>query len=303
MESGPQLESVSQVPPTDQMIMRKLLVLCLALFPVAASAQQGTILFDLAVQFDYDLLPAGREALRDQIPPLSFTSMVLLFDGSESLMKVATSAEDARPAELNARNARLEGFVARLRMASPSRSDQETLLETYVNYEDGTVKDAREFMGREFLITGDQPTYAWRLAGERSEFLGFAVQRATAEQDSTSIEAWFTTEIPIPGGPGPYGGLPGMILAVSVDDGQTVYSATEVNLEAPEEGAIKAPEDGTEVSRDEYEAIVAEKLEELRMLAGQEGTNVAQDARRGGDARPRDAAPVDRPPPVGDGRK
>ncbi len=283
--------------------MRKLLVLCLALFPVAASAQQGTILFDLAVQFDYDLLPAGREALRDQIPPLSFTSMVLLFDGSESLMKVAPSAEDARPAELNARNARLEGFVARLRMASPSRSDQETLLETYVNYEDGTVKDAREFMGREFLITGDQPTYAWRLAGERSEFLGFAVQRATAEQDSTSIEAWFTTEIPIPGGPGPYGGLPGMILAVSVDDGQTVYSATEVNLEAPEEGAIKAPEDGTEVSRDEYEAIVAEKLEELRMLAGQEGTNVAQDARRGGDARPRDAAPVDRPPPVGDGRK
>ncbi len=283
--------------------MRKLLVLCLALFPVAASAQQGTILFDLAVQFDYDLLPAGREALRDQIPPLSFTSMVLLFDGSESLMKVAPSAEDARSAELNARNARLEGFVARLRMASPSRSDQETLLETYVNYEDGTVKDAREFMGREFLITGDQPTYAWRLAGERSEFLGFGVQRATAEQDSTSIEAWFTTEIPIPGGPGPYGGLPGMILAVSVDDGQTVYSATEVNLEAPEEGAIKAPEDGTEVSRDEYEAIVAEKLEELRMLARQEGTNVAQDARRGGDARPRDAAPVDRPPPVGDGRK
>ena len=58
--------------------MRKLLVLCLMLLPVAASAQQGTILFDLAVQFDYDLLPAGREALRDQIPPLSFTSPSML---------------------------------------------------------------------------------------------------------------------------------------------------------------------------------------------------------------------------------
>ena len=267
--------------------MRKLLVLCLALFPAAASGQQGTILFDLAVQFDYDLLPAGREAMRDQIPPLTFTSMVLLFDGSESLMKGAPSAEDARPPELNARNARLEGFVARLKVSSPSRSDQETLLETYVNYEDGTAKDAREFMGREFLITGDQPTYAWKLAGERSEFLGFAVQRATAEQDSTSIEAWFTTEIPIPGGPGPYGGLPGMILAVSVNDGQTVYSATEVNLGAPEAGAIKAPEDGSEVSRDEYEAIVAEKLEELTMLAGQQETNVQQEATRARDARAR----------------
>ena len=130
----------------------------------------------------------------------------------------ALGAEGARPSELNTRNARLEGFVARLKVSSPARSDQETLLETYVNYEDGTAKDAREFMGREFLITGDQPTYAWKLAGERSEFLGFAGQRATVEQDSTSLEAWFTTEIPIPGEPGPYGGLPGMILAVSVDD-------------------------------------------------------------------------------------
>ena len=267
--------------------MRKLLVLCLALFPAAASGQQGTILFDLAVQFDYDLLPAGREAMRDQIPPLTFTSMVLLFDGSESLMKGAPSAEDARPPELNARNARLEGFVARLKVSSPARSDQETLLETYVNYEDGMAKDAREFMGREFLITGDQPTYAWKLAGERSEFLGFAVQRATAEQDSTSIEAWFTTEIPIPGGPGPYGGLPGMILAVSVDDGQTVYSATEVNLGVPEAGPIKAPEDGSEVSRGEYEAIVAEKLEELTMLAVQQETNVQTEAARASDARAR----------------
>jgi GLPGLI family protein len=280
-------------------MMRNLLVLSLMLVPVTASAQQGSILFDLAVQFDYSLLPEGREALRDQIPPQTFTSMVLLFDGSESFMKSAPRTEDEAPSELNAR---LQGFVTRLKMGSASRSDHETLVEAYVNYEDGSVADLREFMGRDFLITGEQPTYAWRLTGEQSEFLGFTVQRATAVQDSTNIEAWFTTEIPTSGGPGGYGGLPGMILAASIGDGQSVYSATEVDLDVVlEEGAIRPPEAGNEVSRDEYEEIVEEKLEELRMLNGQEARNNAgQDVRRRTDDARR---PVSDRPPGGAGRK
>ena len=251
--------------------MRRLLVLSLMLFPVAASAQQGTILFDVAVQFDYDLLPQARQALRDQIPPQTITSMVLFFNQSESLMTGVETVEAERASAAAGRGDSVEGFVARLKMGSPARTDHETLLEAYVNYEDGTVADAREFMGRDFLITGEQPSFAWRLPGERSELLGFSVQKATAVQDGTSIEAWFTTEIPVSGGPGGYGGLPGMILAVSVDDGRLVYSATEVDLDALEEGVIKAPEGGNEVSRDEYEEIVAEKLDEVRRLGGPPG--------------------------------
>ena len=266
--------------------MRNLLALFLVLFPVlfpvAASAQHGSIRFDLAVRFDFDLLPEGREALRDQIPARSFASMVLLFDGSESLMAPALSSgvpADRRGApavkDLDAEkpetigfeaNARLKGLVERLKMGSTSRSDHEKLLQIYVNHEDGTVAEAVEFMGRDFLIRGEQVTYPWRLTGEQSEFLGFVVQRATALQDSTTIEAWFTTEIPISAGPGPYSGLPGMILVVSVDNEQLVYSATEVNLDALEAGVIRPPEDGNEVSRDEYEEIVAEKLDEVRTL-------------------------------------
>ena len=84
-----------------------------------------------------------------------------------------------------------------------------------------------------------------------------------------------------------------MILAVSVDDERLVYSATQVDLDALEEGAIRAPEDGNEVSRAEYEEIVAEKLEELRMLGGpaQRDERARDDRRRdvpGGDDRRRD---------------
>lgn len=89
------------------------------------------------------------------------------------------------------------------------------------------------------------------------------VQKATAVQDSTTIEAWFTPEISVSAGPGLFGGLPGMILVVSVDDERLVYSATEINLDGLEDGMIKAPEDGHQVSRDEYEEIVAKKLKEV----------------------------------------
>jgi GLPGLI family protein len=120
-------------------------------------------------------------------------------------------------------------------------------------------------MSRTFLIQSTQPSFAWKLPGEQSEFLGYTVQKATAMQDSTVIEAWFTPEIPVSTGPGLYGGLPGLILVVSVDGGHETFSATEVSLGDLEEGAMTAPEDGQQVTREEYEAIVAEKLEELAM--------------------------------------
>ena len=44
-----------------------------------------------------------------------------------------------------------------------------------------------------------------------------------------------------------------------------MYSATEVKLDPVDPAVIKAPEEGEEVSSEEYEKIVAEKLEEIEM--------------------------------------
>jgi GLPGLI family protein len=245
--------------------MKRLILFLLALFPITASAQSGAILFDRAVQYDFEL-PERMGEMRDQIPSANFSLMILLFNESGSLMTPAPTEEQEEEDEPRpGMNMRVSGLTQRLRMGSPSRSDQEDLLEVYVNNEDGTVAETREFMSRTFLISGSRPAYEWKLSSEQSVFLGFSVQKATAVQDSSVIEAWFTPEIPVSAGPGLFGGLPGMILSVSVDSGHTIYSATEVNLTSVEDGVIKAPEDGEEVSRDEYEQIVVEKLEELKM--------------------------------------
>jgi len=239
--------------------MKWFLALFLMLLPVAASAQEGSVRFDRAVQYDFEL-PPEREDLRDMIPSESITSMVLLFSASESLTAPAPTDESGEESD---NTPRMQMFLTRLKMRSGSRSDHETLLEAHVRYEDGAIAEAREFMGRTFLISGTRPAYAWKLTGEQSEFLGYMVQKATTVQDSMAIEAWFTPQIPVPAGPGPFGGLPGMILVVSVDDGHMVYSATEVELEGLEDDAISAPDNGREVTRAEYEKIVAEKMSEL----------------------------------------
>ena len=246
--------------------MKRLLTFLLLLFPTTAAAQQGAILYDRSVKYDFEIPEELADRLadyKDLMPSANVTPMLLLFNESASLMMPAPVEEEK---VLTGMEQRAQGLAARLKMGSTSRSDQEVLLQAYVNYEDGTVAETYEFMGRTFLIPGTQPSYAWKISGEQSEFLGYTVQKATAEQDSTTIEAWFAPEIPISAGPGLFGGLPGMILVASVNDGHTVYSATEVNLTAVADGVIKPPDDGNEVSRDEYEEIVAKKLEELEAM-------------------------------------
>lgn len=124
--------------------------------------------------------------------------------------------------------------------------------------------EARRFLGRTFRVTRERPSFGWRIGAEQADHLGYTVMKATAEHDSTAVEAWFTPQIPVPGGPASYGGLPGMILVLSVNDGQTQYQATEVALQEMEAGLIRPPEDGDEVSYEEFEQLVKERLEEMR---------------------------------------
>ena len=62
-----------------------------------------------------------------------------------------------------------------------------------------------------------------------------------------------------------------MILVLSLDGGRTQYFASEIALGEVDAGLIRAPEDGDEVSREEYEGIVEEKLDELERLNRRRG--------------------------------
>ncbi|MCH1571818.1 MAG: GLPGLI family protein [Longimicrobiales bacterium] len=252
--------------------------------PAELAAQEGTIAYSHTVENNFEIpdemrarLEArggrgGRGGPGGEAPRTRTSEVLLLFNSTHALMKPvprelrAGRREAAGPG--GGGGDRAAAIARRMRQRSTARGDQETLIESYTDFATGTTVESREFLGRTFLIEDQRPGIEWRLGSEQAEFLGYVVLKATAVQDSTTIEAWFTPQIPVMGGPASFGGLPGMILVVSVNDGQEQYSATQVSLSAVAEDVIVAPSDGDEVTREEYERIVEEKLEELRTTRG-----------------------------------
>ncbi|WP_299834690.1 GLPGLI family protein [uncultured Tenacibaculum sp.] len=78
------------------------------------------------------------------------------------------------------------------------------------------------------------------------------------------VTAWYTPQIPVSNGPGEYWGLPGLIL--EINSGRTTILCTEVTLNPKEKKEIEPLTKGDEVTRDEYNAIVKKKMEEMREM-------------------------------------
>lgn len=239
--------------------MKKLLLPMMMLpFVAGASAQTGAITYEETVKIEIEL-PPEMESMRDQIPSSRTTSRLLLFNPSATLMKDAPESKEEKPTEVRA-----DGFMFRMSTDRP-----ETL--TYVDLDEGVMVEKQDFLGRVFRITGALPEYQWRLTGEQSEYLGYKCQKAVAQRDSTVIEAWFTSEIPVSAGPNGLNGLPGVILVASFDDGKRTITAREVVMDSPEVASIEAPTGGREVTREEFDAIAEEKMKEMGGSRGRGG--------------------------------
>ncbi|MBO6575032.1 MAG: GLPGLI family protein [Rhodothermales bacterium] len=227
-------------------------LLAALLLPMAAFAQQGAVRYDATIKLDIQL-PPGMEEMAAQIPDSQTSGRMLYFTEAATLMKDAPKAEsdDDGPIEIGGDN-----FQFRLDNRRPEQ-------ETYISLEDGSMIDKREFMGRKFRVMDQTPEYSWRLTGEQSEYMGYAMMKAVGQRDTTVVEAWFTPDIPVSAGPDGMGGLPGLILVASVDEGRRTYTATSVDLEMSVAGMITPPKGGREVTREEFDAIVEEKMKEM----------------------------------------
>ncbi|PHR98021.1 MAG: GLPGLI family protein [Leeuwenhoekiella sp.] len=155
----------------------------------------------------------------------------------------------------------------------------------YKNIADDIYARQNELMGKTFLVKDTLAKLDWKLEKESKMIGQYAAFKATAvrkvEQnpwevmrrsrnaDTTAtdapkemvITAWYTPQIPVSQGPDEYWGLPGLILEVSA--GPTVILCNKIVINPKEGLDIEMPEKGDEVSREEYEQIVAEKTKEM----------------------------------------
>ena len=246
------------------------LPLVLLIAPAALGAQQGTITYTHSVNLDIEL-PPQLAMMGAEIPSAATQDMLLHFDPSASLMVPAprkTARTERRFEVAMLAEMSMVMSMSGLKIGGRTAGGRSPATESWVDLHEGRMVETRKFMGRNFRVVDRRPEYEWRLTGEQAEHQGYMVIKATAEHDSTAIEAWFTPQIPVPAGPGTYGGLPGMILVVSVDDGHIKYFATEIALGDVGEGLIQRPEEGDEMSQEEYDRMVEVKTEEMRKRFG-----------------------------------
>ncbi len=218
------------------------------LFAMLASAQltQGTVTYDRTVQMQMQINGD------DGGPPVARTrsdKFELSFGDNKSLWKQAEKEND------DADNFS-QGGGAQVRMVVAGSDD--VLFNDFTTHKS---TELRVFMDKKFIVDDSTRPLKWKIGEETKTILNHVCRVATATSvssrmtmninngvmekkevpDTSVVTAWFAADIPAPAGPAIYQGqLPGLILALDVNNGRVVYRAVEIS-EKVNLASIKEP--------------------------------------------------------------
>ncbi len=221
-----------------------------------ASGTAGTIVYEQVVKLEIKL---EGEAARfaDQMPKERKSQKLLYFNPDQSLY-------ENKPAEEDQTLRSESGGAVMIRMKEPDNK-------VFTQLSENKQLEKREFMTREFLIETLLNPSEWKLTGKQKLILNYPCQEAVKETKEGKVSAWFTPVIPVPAGPGVYNGLPGLVLAVEVNDGKQTITAQTIDLGPVADNVIIRPEKGKKVTREEYDKMVEEKMKEMGVQSGPGG--------------------------------
>ncbi len=113
----------------------------------------------------------------------------------------------------------------------------------------------------------------WEITDEEKEIAGYKVRKATTTSygDKNSLlytgkaTAWFTTEIPLPTGPGRYYGLPGLIVRLYYDATREGYTLKKVEYLSKDSYTFAPLFYENEISQEDmiYNAFRSSKVKEI----------------------------------------
>ena len=243
----------------------QLLIIILALpLIIFSQSDQGKIIYEETVKMNIELPEEFKDQLVGIMPDARTTKKILLFTTNESIYKDFEGQDENTVVETGSEESGIH-----MKMIIEKADHQ-----LYKNFLDESVYEKKEFYGRDFLIMEDFEALQWKLISEQKEILGYSCQKAIHKKDEKVVEAWYAPQIPLSNGPMQYGQLPGMILELSVDDGETHLVAIDVFLEHIEDPIIEKPKKGKKVSREEYDEIVQQKMKEMEEEYGTGGNKV-----------------------------
>lgn len=131
-----------------------------------------------------------------------------------------------------------------------------------------STHDVIELLGKVYLIDGVTSFPNWKIKNDLKEVAGHLCMNAFWE-DTVKIQkitAWFALDIPVSAGPERFGGLPGLILELDVNDGAMIITADKLEL-MPLTKELDPPAKkvkGKLVTETEYLGVIKKHMEEKR---------------------------------------
>jgi GLPGLI family protein len=222
----------------------------------ATAVRSGKIVYEEVAKIEIHL-DGDAAALAASLPKERKSEKLLVFNEQACLytnQKKEEAAEDHM--------AESGGMMVMVRMQEPDNK-------MYTDFEAMKQIEQREFMTRMFLIEKELGVSDWKLTGNEKEILGYPCREASRNvNDSTPVVAWFTPSIPIPSGPGEYLNLPGLVLAVDIDNGRRTLTAKSIEPMEVDHKMLAKPREGKKTTDAEFKKIVEEKMKEMGGPAG-----------------------------------
>lgn len=248
--------------------MKKIAVSCLALLLVAgANAQQkeGKVIYERKVQMNISFGEGGPQP----VAQTRINRLELNFANNQMMLK--QMEEDAQDDAINSGGVQIRTFGGGADDA------------TYCDFTRAYKVETREFFDKKFLIGDSIRKINWKLMDDTKTILNHNCRKAVGQRtgkrqvmsmdngkmerkevdDTTTIIAWFTMDIPVSASPEAQGQLPGLVLEMEANNGRTVYKAVELTAK-PDLAAIKEPTKGKKVTPQEFSVERNKMLEEMQ---------------------------------------
>lgn len=265
--------------------MKKLLLtLCIAASGIAgAQMKEGKVIYERTMQMPmrvFAMNGGGGEVPAPQLPPTRTDQFELMFANNQSLWQFLPNANDENPGTMQMSDGSGRNMIARIGGLNDI---------VHHNFTTLTRTEQREVAGRDFVVVDSIRKLNWKLTDETKTILNYTARKATAQRigtrpqvsmengqmkrqevpDTANIVAWFTTDIPVPAGPGAeyQGQLPGLILELDVNNGRNLIKAVEVSAKVNTK-QIKEPKEGKKLTAAEFikerDKLMEEMMQNMR---------------------------------------
>jgi len=211
----------------------------------SAQVKEGKIVFEETVDM-HRRIPKENEQMKAMVPQFRTNKFELSFADNKSLYKAAEEEPDLADQQ--------QGGGIVMKFAGNDNI-------TYKDLTTQTSIEKRNLMEKEFIVEDSIRNLNWKLVdGETKTIAGHSCKKATGKSPMGSdIVAWYAEDILLSSGPAQFGGLPGLILAMDVNNSEFVYTATTISKDV-KKADIKAPTKGKKVSPEEFTKIRKELM-------------------------------------------